>query len=134
MVCKVNTQQMIRVLLVDDDDRVRRGWQMRLALEPDIAVVGTVGDMETAVATAAATLPNVILLDIKLPGTDGLNGIKYLRQAVPDCAIVVITVYDSLANEKKALLAGARAFVSKQVNIDQLLTLIRQFSSPTNIE
>lgn len=130
----MSTQQTIRVLLVDDDDRVRRGWQMRLALEPDITVVGTVGDMETAVATTAATLPDIILLDIKLPGTDGLNGIKDLRRVAPNCAIIVITVYDSLANEKKALVAGARAFVSKQVNIDQLVTLIRQISFPTNIE
>lgn len=74
---------MIRVLLVDDDDRVRRGWQMRLALEPDLVVVGTAGDMTTAISTAAAARPHVILLDIELPGPDGLSGIAALRRAAP---------------------------------------------------
>ena len=125
---------MIRVLLVDDDARVRRGWQMRLALEPDIVVVGMAGEMETAVSTAAATHPHVILLDIQLPGPDGLGGIQALRQAAPGCAVIIVTVYDSAANQQRALAAGASAFVSKQTNFDHLLTLIRQSSSSLNRE
>ncbi len=121
---------MIRVLLVDDDERVRRGWQMRLALEPDIVVVGTAGDMETAVTTAAATHPHVILLDIKLPDTDGLSGIAALQQATAQAAILIVTVYDSATNRQQALLAGADAFISKQTNFDQLLALIRSLSTP----
>ena len=121
---------MIRVLLVDDDARVRRGWQMRLALEPDMMVVGTVEDLATAVSTAATTQPNVILLDIKLPDSSGLDGISHLRQAAPHCAIIIITVYDSVANQRQALSAGANAFISKQANFDQLLALIRRLGSP----
>lgn len=118
---------MIRVLLVDDDARVRRGWQMGLALEPDIEVVGAAGDMETAVHQAIATSPHVILLDIKLSGMDGLTGIAHLHRAAPGSAIIIVTVYDSAANQQKALAAGASAFVSKQTSFDQLLTLIRHF-------
>lgn len=119
--------QMIRVLLVDDDARVRRGWQMGLALEPDIEVVGAVGNMETAVLQAIATPPHVILLDIKLSGMDGLTGIAHLHRVAPGSAIIIVTVYDSAANQQKALAAGASAFVSKQTSFDQLLTLIRHF-------
>lgn len=117
---------MIRVLLVDDDDRVRRGWQMGLALEPDVEVVGTTGELETAVTIAATTQPHVILLDIKLPGITGLSGMAQLRQAAPHCAIIIVTVYDSEANRQQALSAGADAFLSKQANFDDLLALIRR--------
>jgi DNA-binding NarL/FixJ family response regulator len=120
---------MIRVLLVDDDARIRRGWEMRLGLEPDIEVVGTAEDMTTAVLQAIATPPHIILLDIKLSGMDGLTGIAHLRRAAPDSAIIIVTVYDSTANQQKALAAGASAFVSKQTNFDKLLAFIRQFGS-----
>ncbi|MBK7916701.1 MAG: response regulator transcription factor [Chloroflexi bacterium] len=116
---------MIRVLLVDDDDRVRRGWQMGLALEPDVEVVGTTGELETAVTIAVTTQPHVILLDIKLPGITGLNGMAQLRQAAPHCAIIIVTVYDSETNRQQALSSGADAFLSKQANFDNLLALIR---------
>lgn len=123
---------MIRVLLVDDDERVRRGWQMRLALEPDIVVVGAAGELETAVTTATTTQPHAILLDIKLRGSNGLEGLSQLRQAAPGCAIIIITVYDSAANRQQALAAGANAFISKQANFDQLLALIRRLGSPSS--
>lgn len=116
---------MIRVLLVDDDERVRRGWQMRLALEPEIGVVGMAGELATAAVIAAATQPHVILLDIKLPDISGISGMDQLRRAAADCAIIVITVYDSETNRQQALHAGADAFISKQADFDQLLALIR---------
>ncbi len=125
---------MIRVLLVDDDARVRRGWQMRLALEPDMVVVGAAGDLETAVRAAAATAPQVILLDIELPGSDGLSGIALLRQAAPQAAVVIVTVYDSAANEQRAHAAGAAAFVSKQTNFDHLLAQIRHLIARSNVD
>lgn len=125
---------MIRVLLVDDDARVRRGWQMRLALEPDMVVVGAAGDLETAVRAAAATAPQVILLDIELPGSDGLSGIALLRQAAPQAAVVIVTVYDSAANEQRAYAAGAAAFVSKQTNFDHLLAQIRHLIARSNVD
>ena len=116
---------MIRILLVDDDTRVRRGWEMRLALEPDMLVVGTAGDLASAVATAAVAQPNVILLDINLPDIPGLSGMDQLRRAAPQCAIIIVTVYDSAVNRRQALEAGAAAFVSKQGDFDQLLALVR---------
>ncbi|MBX3054104.1 MAG: response regulator transcription factor [Caldilineaceae bacterium] len=115
---------MIRVQLVDDDERVRRGWQMRLALEPEIEVVGMAGELAAAVVMAAVTQPHVILLDIKLPDISGISGMEQLRRAAPRCAIIIVTVYDSAANREQALHAGADAFLSKQANFDQLLALI----------
>lgn len=120
---------LIRVLLVDDDDRVRRGWQMRLALEPDIEVIGMAGELATAVGIAIAQQPHVILLDIKLPDISGIRGMAQLHQTAPNCSIIVVTVYDSAANREEALAAGADAFISKQANFDQLLVLIRQLGA-----
>ncbi len=120
---------MIRILLVDDDPRVRRGWEMRLALEPDISVIGMAGTIATAVAAAETTQPDVILLDIKLPDTTGLSAMDQLRQAAPHCAIIIVTVYDSATNRQQALIAGADAFVSKQSDFDQLLTLMRSLAA-----
>ena len=120
---------MIRILLVDDDMRVRRGWEMRLALEPDILVIGMAGTMERAVAAAATAQPDVVLLDIKLPDTTGLSAMDQLRRVAPHCAIIIVTVYDSATNRQQALIAGADAFVSKQDDFDQLLTLIRSFAA-----
>jgi len=120
---------MIRVLLVDDDERVRRGWQMRLALEPEIGVVGMAGELAVAVTLAADSQPHVILLDIKLPDVSGISGMDRLRQVAPHCAIIIITVYDSAVNRAQALHAGADAFISKQANFDDLLGLIRQLGA-----
>lgn len=122
---KVSGNQMIRVLVVNDDDRVGRGWQMRLALEPDIAVVGIVGEMKAAVSAATATHPRIILLDTKRPDPDDLSSIAVLHQATPEAAIIIVTAYDSAINRQEALLAGADAFISKQGNFDHLLALIR---------
>lgn len=120
---------MVRVLLVDDDDRVGRGWHMRLALEPDIEVVGTARDMKTAISTATATHPHVILLDIKPPSLDGLSGIPTLHEAAPRAAVIIVTIYDSTINRQRALVAGADAFISKQGNFDHLLALIRSLGT-----
>ena len=122
---KASGIQMIRVLLVDDDDRVGRGWQMRLALESDIEVVGTAMNIGTAVSMAIVTHPHAILLDIKLPSPDDFSGIADLHNATPQAAIIIVTVYDSAINQHQALLAGADAFISKQGDFDHLLALIR---------
>ena len=74
---------MIRILIVDGQDKVRRGLQMRLSIEPDMAVVGETGDVEEAISMAEALVPDVILVDIEMRGADGANVVKRLRDAAP---------------------------------------------------
>lgn len=120
----------ITILLVDDDPEVRRGWRMRLALEPDLAVVGEAHNAETALQQAAATHPAVVLLDIKLPGQEGITIIRQLNRAAPGCKVVVVTIYDNPIYRARANEEGAAAFIAKQEPTERLLTIIREVTQP----
>ena len=124
---------MIRVLLVDDDERVRHGWQMGLKLEPEVVVVGAAGEIRTALRLAAETFPDIILLDSNLSNSDDLVGISRLRHSSPHSAIIIVTLYDSLASQAKALTAGASAVLTKQADFDQLLMLIHRFGTRSQL-
>jgi DNA-binding NarL/FixJ family response regulator len=119
---------MIKILLVDDETEIRQGWQMRLALETDITVVGEAANAETALLQAEATQPDVVLLDIKMPGQDGLSLIGPLHQVAPACQIIIVTIYDSPDRRRLAHEAGAAAFIAKQEPPEHLLTTIREVS------
>ena len=124
---------MIKILLVDDEAKVRQGWRMRLALEADMKVVGEAANAETAVTVAAITQPDVVLLDIKLPGQDGLTTIHQLHQVTPGCQVIIVTIYDSPHQRIWAEAEGAVAFITKQESPEKLLTVIREASlNPKN--
>lgn len=117
---------MIRILLVDDQATVRQGWRMRLALEPDLDVVGEASDGFQALQLARELLPDVVLIDLEMPGMDGVDTVRMLyEQGVPSVA-VLISMYDSGENRRRARQAGAAAFVGKQQPTDVLLSAIRQ--------
>ena len=122
---------MVRILLVDDDQEVRQGWRMRLTLEPDIKVVGEALNADMAVKLAEQCQPDLILLDIRMPGKGGLAVIRQLYQAAPACKVIIVTLYDSPDYRFRAKEAGAVAFVAKQEQPETLLTAIRQAIRPT---
>lgn len=111
---------MIRILLVDDQPNIRRGLCMRLSLEPDIEVVGEAGDGAAAVALAQELRPDIVLMDIQMPVMDGIAATEELRSKLPDCAIVVLSLYDDAATRSRAAAAGAVDFVTK-CNMDATL-------------
>ncbi len=124
---------MIKILLVDDEAKIRQGWRMRLALEADMKVVGEAANVETAVAVAAITQPDVVLLDIRMPGQDGLTAIHQLHQVTPACKVIIVTVYDSPHQRAWAKAEGAVAFIAKQEPPEKLLAAIRAASpNPKN--
>ncbi len=117
---------MIKVLLVDDQDIVRQGLGMRLALEPDLVVVGAARDAREALALAAQLSPDVAVLDIEMPGMDGINAIGHLREVAPQCAVVVLTIHSDRHTRGRAEEAGAQAFVEKRGGAEALLHEIRR--------
>jgi DNA-binding NarL/FixJ family response regulator len=116
----------IRLLVVDDDARVRRGLRMRLASEPDVEVVGEAGDGLTALRLAHALRPDVVLMDLLLPVMDGIQAIRELQRSAPACRVVAFSVRDNATTQQEAEMAGAATFVAKQEGPDLLLAVIRR--------
>lgn len=116
---------MITILLVDDQATIRRGLRMRLALEPDVLVVGEAEDGKTALVLASMLQPAVVLMDITMPGMDGLVATRALRRLAPRCAVVILSLHDTTTNRAAAEAAGAVAFIAKQGDVQPLLAAIR---------
>jgi DNA-binding NarL/FixJ family response regulator len=117
----------IRVLVVDDEELVRTGLRMILDAEPDLQVVGTAVDGMHAVAEVRRLLPDVVLMDIRMPGLDGLAATRQILGG-PDplpCKVVILTTFDVDEHVYEALRAGASGFLLKDVPADQLAHAIR---------
>ncbi len=117
---------MIRVLIVEGKAEVRWGLRMRLAIEPDMAVVGEAGTAEQALALAQALDPDVMVVDIGMWGADGVDVVKRLRAAVPAAAAVVLTLQGDEETRARAQEAGAQAFLEKCGGATDLLQTIRR--------
>jgi two-component system, NarL family, response regulator DesR len=103
----------IRVLLADDEHLIRAGVAALLELEPDITVVAQAGNGRDAIDAARAHRPDVAVIDLEMPGADGMAVTRELAAAVPGCAIVILTGHGRPAHLQRALAAGAAAFVPK---------------------
>ncbi|MFE2159879.1 response regulator transcription factor [Streptomyces lydicus] len=117
---------MIRVLLAEDQAMVRSAIATLLGLEPDIEVVGQVGDGPSAVSTALELCPDLCLLDIEMPGGSGLDAAEALHAELPKTKILVFTVFDRPGHLRRALAAGASGFIGKNRPVDELAVAIRQ--------
>jgi DNA-binding NarL/FixJ family response regulator len=117
----------IRVLVVDNEELVRTGLRLILDAEPDIGVVGTASDGRQAVAEVRRLCPDVVLMDIRMPGLDGLEATRRIltEPDVPPCKVVILTTFDVDEHVYEALRAGASGFLLKDVPADQLAHAIR---------
>ncbi len=116
---------MIRVLLVDDQAVVRRGLRVLFHLEPDLQVVGEASTGTEALALAQSLTPDVVLMDLQMPGMDGIAATAALRRAVPQSVVVILSIHDDAQTRRRAQAAGAVAFVEKRGATDTLLSAIR---------
>jgi DNA-binding NarL/FixJ family response regulator len=116
----------IRLLLVDDRPAVRRGLRIWLALDPNMEVVGEASDGAEAITLARALRPDVILMDVEMPGMDGISATTALRSVVPQSAVVILPLYDDAATRTLAREAGAAAFVAKHQMEETLLAEVRR--------
>lgn len=115
----------IRVLLVDDHQVVRRGLRTFLEVQDDIEVVGEASDGAEGVAQAEALRPDVVLMDIKMPGTDGIEALRKLRELANPARVLVVTSFTEQRTVVPALRAGASGYVYKDVDPDALAGAIR---------
>jgi DNA-binding NarL/FixJ family response regulator len=116
---------MIRVLLADDQGLVRTGFRMILGTEDDIEVVGEAADGLEAVRLVTELEPDVVLMDIRMPGLDGIEATRRAVAARPQLRVVVLTTFDLDEYVYAALRAGASAFLLKDAKESQLLAAIR---------
>jgi DNA-binding NarL/FixJ family response regulator len=116
---------MIQVLLVDDQSLVRMGFRMILEAEADIAVVGEAGDGTAAVSMARALRPDVVLMDVRMPGADGIDATAAITAAEGPARVLILTTYDLDRYVYAGLRAGASGFLLKDAPPADLLAAIR---------
>lgn len=119
---------MIRLLVADDQALVRGALSALLGLEPDIEVVAEVGRGDEVVAAAVANSADVALLDIEMPGIDGIAAAAELRRALPACRALIVTTFGRPGYLKRAMQAGASGFVVKDTPAAQLADAVRRVS------
>ncbi|MEW5872452.1 MAG: response regulator transcription factor [Chloroflexota bacterium] len=119
----------IRVLLVDDQKLMREGLRILLELEPDLDVVGEAGDGETALHAYETIAPDVVLMDIRMPGIDGVEATWRLRQRWPQARVIILTTFDDDEYVFEGLRAGALGYLLKDVSGSDLAQAIRTVAS-----
>jgi DNA-binding NarL/FixJ family response regulator len=115
----------IRVLLVDDHPLVRDGLRARMESVADIEVVGEAGDAQEAEQQVLACKPHVVLMDIGMPGTSGVQLTAQLLESDPQLIVLMLSMYDSTEHAQRAMAAGARGYVLKDSPGAEILTAIR---------
>ncbi|MEV1010551.1 response regulator transcription factor [Streptomyces sp. NPDC049881] len=117
--------KVIRVLVVDDHQVVRRGLRTFLEIQDDIEVVGEAADGPAAVACAEELRPDVVLMDVKMPGGDGIEALRRLRELDNPARVLVVTSFAEQRTVVPALRAGAAGYVQKDIDPDALAGAIR---------
>ncbi|MBA7506646.1 Transcriptional regulatory protein DegU [subsurface metagenome] len=113
----------IRILLVDDHQVVREGLRRMLELEADMEVVGEAADAKEVLSQVELLSPEVILMDIKMPGIDGIELTRQLKEKQPACDVIMLTLYDEYLTQ--AIEAGAVGYLLKDIKREELIRAIR---------
>ena len=116
---------MIRLLLADDENLIRSALAALLGLEDDVQVVAEAGSGDEALAMARVHRPDVALLDLQMPGPDGITVAQVLRKELPSCASIIVTSHGRPGHLKRALAAGARGFLPKTASARELADAVR---------
>jgi two-component system, NarL family, response regulator DesR len=117
---------MIRILIAEDQSMVRGALAALLAFEPDLEVVAEVSAGDQVLAAAREQRPDIALLDIEMPGMDGIEAAAALRRELPDCTPLILTTFGRPAYLRRALEAGAAGFLVKDAPAERLANAIRR--------
>jgi DNA-binding NarL/FixJ family response regulator len=120
------TGQPIEVVLVEDNDIFREALELMLGVTPDVRVVAAVADGESALEACGRLRPDVVLLDYRLPGLDGVETTTALRAALPETAVVVLTAAAEHEEIQALYDAGAVACLTKDRGVDEIVGAIRE--------
>lgn len=116
---------MTRVLVVDDDAMVRSGFAAILGAEPDLEVVGEAADGAEAVSRARQLVPDVVVMDVRMPGLDGIEATRRVLRSDAPPRVLVVTTFEHDSYVLEALEAGAHGFLLKRAGADQLVHAVR---------
>jgi DNA-binding NarL/FixJ family response regulator len=120
----------VRVLIVDDMPQVRQDLRLLLQLTGEIEIVGEAADGLEAIRQAEALRPDVVVMDLAMPGMDGFEATRQIKTRCPACRVVALTIHADKAAQQKAIQAGVDGFVVKGVSVETLMQAISA-SSPT---
>jgi two-component system NarL family response regulator len=119
------TSDPIRALIVDDHALFRRGLEMVLAAEDDIELVGEASDGTEAVEKAGESLPDVVLMDIRMPKSSGIEACRAMKEVAPSSKIVMLTISDEEEDLFEAIRAGASGYLLKDIPLDEVADVVR---------
>ncbi len=115
----------IRTLIVDDHALFRRGLEIVLVSEADIEVVGEASDGAEAVAKAGESLPDVVLMDIRMPRSSGIEACRAIKETAPSAKIIILTMSDEEEDLFEAIKAGASGYLLKDIPLDEVAAAVR---------
>ncbi|QNE84498.1 response regulator [Streptomyces rutgersensis] len=121
--------ESVRVLLVDDQQMIRTSFRLILECEPDIAVVGEASDGDSAVEQVFALRPDVVLMDVRMPGTDGVEATRRIVESGAEAQVVMLTTFDLDRHVLDALRAGAVGFLVKDGPAQSLVEAVRMVAA-----
>ena len=127
----MSEQLSLRVLLADDEHLIRGAVATLLGLEDDLEVVAEAASGPEALAMARTHRPDIAVLDLNMPGADGIEVTEALRTEVPECTAMIVTGHGRPGNLKQALASGARGFLPKTVSAQRLAEIIRSVHGGT---
>jgi DNA-binding NarL/FixJ family response regulator len=127
--CAAGSRNAIRILVAEDHTIVRDGLVAVIKQEPDMTVVADTGDGQQAVELWKQHRPDVTLMDLRMPGSDGVDAIYQIRAADPNARIIVLTTYDGDEDIYRGLRAGAKSYLLKDVRREELFQCIRQVNA-----
>ncbi|HJQ74232.1 MAG TPA: response regulator transcription factor [Gaiellaceae bacterium] len=116
----------VRIVLVEDNEVFRDALELLLGMRPDVEIVGSVGDGAAAVAAAIEHRPDVVLMDYRLPGLDGIQATAQVVEAVPEVAVVALTASADDAEREALIDAGAVTCLNKDQELDEIVAAILQ--------
>ncbi|MBO0992647.1 response regulator [Bacillus sp. SD088] len=123
----------MKIIIADDDAMVYESLQLLLSREKDIQVIGTANDGAQAIKLCEASLPDVILMDIQMPGMDGIQATREIKKRWPQILVMMLTTFEDEQNIRLAFLAGAEGYLLKATQVQDMAQQLRALVSGSSV-